>query len=289
MTVLLTGATGYIGSAVLRRLVEQGHPVRALVRSEEKAEAVRAVGADAVVGDVFDQTLLGRLVRETDGVIHTAATGDSTSAELDRGVIETVSRESDGSEKPFVHTGGIWVFGEGDALTEDSPKRPETISGWRIPLEQAALDADVRTAIVAPGIVYGRGGGIAADFVAGDEVRLVGDGSQRWGLVHVDDLAALYVSVYEALVGNESTDYVFAATGEQSTMRELAEAGAHGRPIISETADESRARLGQAYADALLANQVIASTRARDVFGWVPTRPSLRDELASGGYARGGR
>lgn len=279
MAVLLTGATGYIGSAVLRALRARDHDVTALVRSEAKAEAVRAAGATAVVGDATDLDLLTRLVRESTGVVHTAATGDSSSAALDESLVEIVSREFAEDDRPYLHTGGVWVFGAGDDLTESSPMSPETISGWRIPIEAAVRRAPVRTTIVAPGIVYGHGGGIPADFVSGEEVRLPGDGSQRWTLVHVDDLAELYVLALEAAADD---DYVFAVSDEQSTVRELAEAAAHGRPVIDESADESRARLGSAYADALLADQVASAAHAREALGWRADRPRLVDELRAG-------
>lgn len=286
MTILLTGATGYIGSSVLRRLLETGHEVTALVRSEEKAATLRETGATVVVGDATDLRLLRDLVRSSEGVIHTAATGDSSSATLDSALIAIVRDEFASTDRPFVHTGGIWVYGAGEELTESSRQRPDTISGWRIPIEAEVRAAEVRTTIVAPGIVYGLGGGIPADFVSGDEVRLAGDGTQRWAVVHVDDLADLYVLAFDA-AGDD--DYIFAVSEEEASVRDLAEAAAHGRPIIDETPDETRARLGQAYADALLTDQVASSAHARSSLGWSPSRPSLVDDLRDGSYAKPGQ
>lgn len=286
MTILLTGATGYIGSSVLRRLLETGHDVTALVRSEEKAAIVRETGATAVVGDATDLQLLRDLVRSSEGVIHTAATGDASSAPLDSALVGIVRDEFASTDRPFVHTGGIWVFGAGHDLTESSRQRSDTISGWRIPIEAEVRAAEVRTTIVAPGIVYGLGGGIPTDFVSGDQVRLAGDGTQRWAVVHVDDLADLYVLAFDAAADD---DYVFAVSDEQPSVRELAEAAAHGRPILAETPEETRARLGRPYADALLSDQVASSAHARSTLGWSPSRPSLVNDLREGSYAQLGR
>ncbi|MFZ6990938.1 NAD-dependent epimerase/dehydratase family protein [Curtobacterium sp. RRHDQ66] len=145
--------------------------------------------------------------------------------------------------------------------------------------------SDVRTTIVAPGIVYGRGAGIPAMFI-GDgehEVRLVGDGSQRWATVHVDDLGELYVLALERA---EQDGYVLVATGDNPTVREIAEAGAHGSPIVAESVDASRERLGTAYADALLMHQECSGAHARSAYGWNPTRPSLLEDLADGSSVR---
>ncbi|WFR68474.1 hypothetical protein P9139_10135 [Curtobacterium flaccumfaciens] len=129
------------------------------------------------------------------------------------------------------------------------------------------------------------GAGIPAMFV-GDgehEVRLVGDGSQRWTTVHTDDLGELYVL---ALHRGEQDGYVVAATGDNPTVREIAEAGAHGSPVVAESVDASRDRLGTEYADALLLHQEASGAHARAAFGWNPTRPSLVEDLADGSYVR---
>ncbi|WP_420370231.1 NAD-dependent epimerase/dehydratase family protein [Curtobacterium sp. L1-20] len=186
-----------------------------------------------------------------------------------------------GTPKPFVHTGGIFTFGDSTDISEQSPASPPALTAWRGANEARVRVSDVRTTIVAPGIVYGGGAGIPTMFV-GDgehEVRLVGDGSQRWTTVHVDDLAELYVL---AVHRGEQDGYVLAATGDNPTVREIAEAGAHGSPVVAESADASRERLGIEYADALLMHQEASGAHARSAYGWTPTRPSLVRELADG-------
>jgi nucleoside-diphosphate-sugar epimerase len=280
MHVFLTGASGYIGSSVLRALVAHEHEVTALVRTDEKAQAVRDAGGRALVGDVTDTDVVRRLAHEADAVVHTASAQG-----IDADFIATVLTALEGTPKPFVHTGGIFTFGDSTDISEQSPLSPPALTAWRVPNEATVRASSVRTTIIAPGIVYGRGAGIPAMFV-GDgehEVRLVGDGSQRWTTVHTDDLGELYVL---ALHRGEQDGYVVAATGDNPSVREIAEAGAHGSPIVAESVDASRERLGTEYADALLLHQEASGAHARSAFGWNPTRPSLVEDLADGSYVR---
>ncbi|MDB6426357.1 NAD-dependent epimerase/dehydratase family protein [Curtobacterium sp. 20TX0008] len=280
MHVFLTGASGYIGSSVLRALLAHGHQVTAVVRSDQKAQAVRDADGQAVVGDLSDTELVRRLAHESDAVVHTAS-----AESVDPDFTATVTEAFSGTSKPFVHTGGIFTFGDSTDISEQSPVDPPELTAWRAPIEARVRASDARTTIVAPGIVYGRGAGIPAMFV-GDgehEVRLVGDGSQRWTTVHVDDLGELYVL---AVQRGEQDGYVVAATGDNPTVREIAEAGAHGSPVVAESADDSRERLGRTYADALLLHQEASGAHARAAFGWNPTRPTLVEDLASGSSAR---
>src|SRR4051812_25395149 len=155
MHVFLTGASGYIGSSVLRALVAHDHQVTALVRSDQKAQAVRDAGGRALVGDVTDTDVVRRLAHEADAVVHTASAQD-----VDPDFTATVLEALHGTPKPFVHTGGIFTFGDSTDISEQSPASPPAMTSWRGANEAAVRASDVRTTIVAPGIVYGRGAGI---------------------------------------------------------------------------------------------------------------------------------
>lgn len=288
MSILLTGATGYIGTSVLSRLLEEGHDVTALVRDEAKAGTVRAAGATAVVGDATDAELVARLARESDGVIHLASAPD-----VDPVFIPAVLDGLAGTAKPFVHTGGVWTYGSNADIAEDSPAAPPAITAWRGATEAVVLAAPgVRGTVVVPSVVYGRGTGLARVIVdaphgSGDAapLRLIGDGSQHWSTVHVDDLAALYVLALEH--GTAGSVYI-AASGANPTVRELGEAaaaaaGASG--VEAETVAQSQERLGAGLAEALLLDQQARGTKARIELGWEPNGPSLVDEIASGSYA----
>ncbi|UWZ40522.1 NAD(P)H-binding protein [Dactylosporangium roseum] len=283
----MTGGTGYIGSALLDQLVAAGHTVTALVRGDDAAGKVRKAGAEAAVGDLFDTGWVAERFASADGVVHTAATGDARNAEFDRSVVRAAAQALAGTGKPYVHTSGIWIYGDNAGITEDSPFVPPALTAWRGAVERSVLDADLTATIVAPGVVYGHGGGIPGGVLAAqrDEagrVRLVGDGSQHWATVHVEDVAALYVTVVER---GERLGYLVAASGVNPTVRELAEAAAGAAGVAPETADASRERLGALFADALLLDQQTAAAKAK-ALGWTPVRPALVEELRTGSYPR---
>lgn len=280
MTVLLTGGTGLIGAAVLRRLRREGRPVLALVRSDHAAETVRAAGATPLLGDLRDTETVMAAVAASDGVIHTASPGDHTSAVVDAAFTAAVLSVLR-ARAPYVHTGGAWVFGAGAALTEESPLRPPRITAWRLAVEQRIRASPARTTVVAAGIVYGPGGqGVPAMFRPGPEgvSRTVGDGAQRWTSVHAEDLAELYVLALDAA---DPDGYVIGASGDNPSVGAMAAAAAGGRPVVTETSGAARARLGRDLADALLMDQAADGGHARRRYGWRPQQPGVLIELSA--------
>jgi len=289
MSILLTGATGYIGTSVLPRLLEEGHSVTALVRNAEKAAIVEAAGATALIGDATDSDLVAEAALASDGVVHLASGED-----VDPVFITAVRRGLEGSDKPFVHTGGIWTYGSNADITEDSPAAPPALTAWRGANEARVLGAEgVRGIVVVPSIVYGRGAGLArliVDAPRGEGVapalHLIGDGAQHWATVHVDDLAALYVLALEQ--GDAGSVYL-GASGVNPTVRELGEAAATAAGIaggvVAETVEETSERLGAGLTEALLLDQQSRGSKGRIDLGWEPNGPTLLDEITSGSYA----
>lgn len=151
-------------------------------------------------------------------------------------------------------------------------------------MEQSVLTSGLTATVLAPAIVYGYGAGIPGGVFGRDDqgrVRLVGDGSQHWAAIHVDDLAALYRTVLER---GEALGYLVGANGEKPTVHELATARAGAAGVVPETVEESRERLGALFADALLLDQQTAAAKARGL-GWTPKGPSLVEDLRNGSYA----
>ncbi len=284
MRVFVTGATGYVGGAVAEALRAAGHEVVGLARSDEAARRLEAAGCTALRGSLADADVLARGAREADATVHAAATGAADQAEVDTLAVHALLDALAGSGKPFVYTSGIWVLGAtGDAVADDdAPANAAAIVAWRPAVERLVTDAaarEVRSVVLRPGVVYGRGGGTPGGFVASGRkkgvVRYVGDGSQRWPLVHVDDLAELYVIALSAPAGT-----VLNAAGPSLPAREVAEAAARATGARAEAwpLEEARARLGP-YADALALDQQVSAGRAR-ALGWTPSRPSVLEALA---------
>jgi nucleoside-diphosphate-sugar epimerase len=284
MRVLLTGATGFVGSSVLTALVAGGHEVTAVVRSQAGADTVTAAGATAVIHPLPDTEWLAKQLRETDGFIHTATPDDGTAATFDDSVIDAVLDGYAGTQKRYVHSGGVWVHGPGDDITEDTPIRAPEITAWRQEREARVLAAGFVGSVVEPAIVYGYGRGIPTEITGAPKTKegallLVGGGDQHWTTVHVDDLADLYLKVLEQAPGGER--YI-GANGDNPTVREigLAVVGTDGL-VAAEDPAASFARLGEPYARALTLDQQSAGQKARLTFGWVPSRPSLIEDLRS--------
>jgi nucleoside-diphosphate-sugar epimerase len=280
MKIVLTGGTGYIGSAVLQVLVGAGHQVTAVVRSQRSSLRVSDLGATGVIGDLFDAQWLASELRGHDALVHTAAGGDGRDAALDDAVIAAALDAFAGTSKPFVHTGGIWTYGAGAAITDDQEPRPPALTSWRVPREQRVLESGLRATVLRPAVVYGHGAGIPAMLTSAaaeqQPLTLIGSGEQHWTTVHVDDLAELYLLALQHSPGGRA--YI-GASGENPTVRALAEAVT---PSLSPEPDDATiARLGD-FGAALLLDQQASGQRARSELHWTPTRPPLVDLLSEG-------
>ncbi|MBX9246722.1 NAD-dependent epimerase/dehydratase family protein, partial [Actinotalea ferrariae] len=204
MKLLVTGATGYIGSVVVARLADAGHEPVALVRAGSSADRLPA-GTRVVTGDVADADALVAALAEAgplDGVVHLAPSGG---LDVDRAAASAYAETLRPGGGVLVWTTGVWVLGRtGPApVDEDAATAPIAIVADRAEVERHVLAAapDVRAVVVRPGVVHGRGAGIPAmlvDRARTDGVgRHVGGDDVTWPMVHVDDLADLYVAAVE--------------------------------------------------------------------------------------------
>ncbi len=288
MRVFLTGATGYLGRAILERLLANGHELVAHARSAASAARL-AEGAAPAIGDLSDPAWLGDQVRRADGIIHAASPNDATSRDVDTAFLDGALPALAGTDAPLVHTAGSWIHGSGTAITEESPFDPPMIVAWRPEVVQrvrAAAADGIRTTVVGPANLYGDGGGIPAMLAAGpttggpDPALLVVGGEQRFANVHRDDIAALYAL---ALTAGPAGSYYLGANSESPTMTETMAVASRARGLEGRTAPESaersRERLGP-VADAVLLDTRVDCGHARVDLGWEPTGPSLLSVLA---------
>ena len=295
MDVFLTGATGYIGSAVAQALLKAGHNVTGLARTAEKAKQLALRGVPASMGDLLKPETLTLPVRAAGGVIHAANTNDANSAKVDRAAVRAILNALEGTGKPFIYTSGVWVLGStGDKIAdEQAPLNPTPLVAQRPAVEQEVLGykgRGARTIVIRPALVYGQAGSIPRMLVQSAResgaTRYVGDGQNRWPFVHVDDLAQLYVLALEKAAAGS---LYHAAHGPSYRVLEVAEAASIGGGAKGKTQavplDEARKTMG-VFADALVLDQQVSGEKARKELGWSPGAASVLDDLKTGSYTR---
>ena len=291
MRVALTGSTGFVGSHILRDLLDHGHEVVALVKDGTQADVITAQGAKAEVVDLYDGPTVTKLLSDSDGAVHTASPGDATSGDLDSAVAEAAIEALDGTGKPYVHISGLWAYGNNDAITEESPINAPALVAYRPAIEARVLGTKgMRGVIPTSSVAYGDGGGGIPGLLLGsprDEqgnLIMVGNGQQLWSTVHVADLADFFRRVLE---NDSAHGYYVLGNGLNSTAAEITEAAAVavGAPgAVPGSDEEVRARVGDYLAEVLLLSQGTQATKARTELGWEPSHPSLVDDFREGSY-----
>jgi len=272
MRVLITGATGFIGGAVARAAAEAGHTVDALAHSAATAQQLTARGITPVLGDLADPVSLRAAAAAVDAVIHAGFAAGPDAALIDQRATETLAGALAGSGRPFIYTSGVWVLGPtGDVVAdEDTPLAPIALVAWRAPLERWLRDAASRgthTVILRPGVAYDPSsrGGIPGS-IANGSLPLVNGGTQRWSVVHVEDLARLYCAALE----RASPGSVLHGISEVVEVADLIAAQPSVRADLLRTdLATARGTLG-AFADALALDQVVSADRTRAAMAWEP-------------------
>jgi nucleoside-diphosphate-sugar epimerase len=278
MRIFLTGATGYIGSAVLEALLRAGHEVTALVRNSERAAIVTARGGRPVVGDMGEPASYRDAAQGHAAFVHAAFENSPRGPEVERTLLDTlapVARQTPGAV--FVYTSGVWVLGRTrKPATEESPVNPPPVVAFRPGHERLVLEAagdGLRSLVVRPGIVYGGSRGIVADMfrdAANGLMRVIGSGENHWPLVYDRDLGELYVR----LIAQADASGIFHANDEgdervNDIVEAVAQHGSAKADVRHVPLAEARTKMGP-VADALVLDQIVRSPRAR-ALGWAPS------------------
>ncbi|MYN28146.1 SDR family oxidoreductase [Duganella levis] len=297
MKVFVTGATGWVGSAVIQELLGAGHEVLGLARSDDGADTLRQRGIAVHRGDLSDLDALAAGARACDGVIHTAFIHDfkdfNAAGETDRLAIEAMGEALAGSGKPLITTSGSALLPHGRVGTENDAPDPAGPAQHRTASEQLTLALaarGVRSSLVRlPPSVHGDGDyGFAPRLVdiarAKGVSAYIGEGNNRWPAVHRFDAARLYRLVLEHGVAGVR----YHAIGEQGVAtREIAEVIGKGLgvPVVSLSAEEAPEHFGF-LARFFGADCPASSAQTREQLGWQPAGPGLIEDLAQH-YFRG--
>jgi nucleoside-diphosphate-sugar epimerase len=287
MRIFVTGATGFIGSAIVHELIEAGHQVLGLTRSDVGAQALVTAGAEVHRGSLEDLESLRSGAAKSDGVIHTAFIHDFTkfkqNCEIDGRAIETIGDALAGSNRTLIVSSGIGALAPGRFATEDlevifNPAMPRVseqtglaqgargvnVSVVRLP----QVHNTVKQGLITYAVELARQKGVSA---------YIGEGHNRWAAAHVLDVAHLYAL---ALEKHEAGSRYHAVAEEGVSMREIAEVIGRGLkvPVVSLSPEEAAAHFGWLAPFAGL-DMPASSAQTQQRLGWHPTGPGLIADL----------
>jgi nucleoside-diphosphate-sugar epimerase len=294
MRIFVTGASGFVGSAIVKELTTAGHHVLGLARSESSAESIRRSAADVLKGDVNDLATLRKGAADCDAVIHTAFNHDfsryKANCEDDRKVIEALGAALAGSDRPLIITSGVGLLNYDRIVTEDdAPSGSELVA--RAASEEAAVDVAAKGTnayiVRLPPTVHGPGDhGFVPMIINMDKEKgasvYIGEGKNRWPAVHRLDAALLYRLIAE----QKPAQKIFHAVAEEGIpFRQIAEAIGQGLhlPVASRTQKEAEAHFTW-FTHFASMDCPASSAKTREILGWKPTQPGLLKDLVAGIY-----
>lgn len=293
MRVFVTGATGFIGSAVVQELLANGHQVLGLARSDAAATALAATGADVQRGSLEDLGSLRNGAAETDGVIHTAFIHDfskyAENGAIDKRAIEAMADTLANSGRPLVVSAGLALLAPGRLATEEmAPPSADVMPRVSEQSADAAATRGLRASTIrlAP-TVHGQGDHGFVPMMIGiarqkGVAAYIGDGENRWPAVHRLDAATLYRLALENGVAGAR----YHGTGEEGVrMKDIA--AVIGKrlnlPVASITKEEAPAHFG--FLAMFASTDMPASNaKTRESLGWSPTHPGLIADLDQDHY-----
>jgi nucleoside-diphosphate-sugar epimerase len=296
MRVFVTGATGWIGSAVVTELLEAGHEVTGLARSEQSAAKLNDRGIEVVRGTLEDLGTLKAAAAGTDGIIHTAYNHDdfnrfAEAAALNQRAINAFAEVLDGTDKPLVFSSGTALAKPGELATEADlpPKHSHPRAGSEYARVEMAAKGIRVSSVRHPPTVHGDGDhgfvAILTQIARNSGVSgYIGDGANRWPAVHVLDAAPLYL---KALTQAPAGAVLNSVAEEGIQTREIAEAIGRALGVPTQSVEPSQATAHFGFLAMFFALDLPASSElTRATYDWHPTHPGLLDDINAGHYTR---
>ena len=294
MRVFVTGATGFVGSAIVKELLDAGYQVLGLTRSDVGARSLGAAGAEVYRGSLEDLESLRGGAAAADAVIHTAFIHDfskfAENCEIDKRAIETLGSMLEGSERPMLVTSGLTTTAQGRLATEEDDPLPPSATYPRVSEATAEklLGRGVRVSVVRlPQVHDTRKQGLVTYATALAREKglsaYVGEGLNRWAAVHVHDAARLYRL---ALEKREAGARYHAVAEEGVPAREIAETIGRSLkiPVVSKSPEEAAAHFG--WLAAFVGRELTGSSvQTQNRLGWRPTGPTLITDLENMSYS----
>jgi nucleoside-diphosphate-sugar epimerase len=296
MKILVTGATGYIGGSVSTKLLEAGHTVLGLARSDEAAAALKKRGIEPVMGELNAYTPFIEVTKRVDAVINAA---NSDNAFVAHALLDGLK----GTGKTLIQTSGSSVVGaydngetSNDTFDEDTPFTPQPEKSMRVAIDNQVLAAakdGLRTIVIRPTLIYGRGIGVSSTSVQLPKLidvakkhgvaRHVGPGLNIWGHVHIADVVSLYLLALEKAKGGS----LFYAENGEANFKSVTQSIGRMLGLGDTTKDwpigEAVEGLGPGAYLSFGSNSRVRGKRSREL-GWVPKEGTLFDEIERGVY-----
>lgn len=299
MKVFLTGATGYVGSAVAERLKGRGFQVAGLARNDEAEAKLSEKKIEAVRGDLNDLEVLRNAAKDSDAVIHTAFSHHfedyNDAVKLDREVIKTFGEALSQTNKPLIVTSSSAVLGDtrSNEADEDYPFGENSPRKFRGEAERDVLQLSskgIRPIVLRlPLFVYGRSGSSFVPFVinqakAAGTANYVGSGEQRVSAVHINDVADLYFIALDT----STAKGLYNVAAENVSMKEMNEAVARLLDVKARSisAEKAKEQFGKMF-DFLSINNQLDATKAKANLRWSPNSyHSILDDIENGSYRK---
>lgn len=291
MKIFITGANGYIGFAVASKFAARGHQVMGLVRSAEKAKKVASAEIIPVIGTMNDPNSYTKAAQSCELFIHCAADMSHDFHALDRKTTNhllQIAKESD-LKHAFIYTSGVWLYGntQNNVVTERSVLNPPRLVLPRQETETLVLNANstqCATISIRPGCVYGGRGGLTAAWfdsaIKNGQAQIIGNGHFSWAMIHIEDLAELYVRAGESYLSGE----IFNATDRSRfTVLECAQAAnraANKEAKVQMLSIEDAAKTIGDFAECLALDQHVDSSKATQLLNWQPRHGGFVDGAA---------